>query len=292
VSAEERSSNEHPPGRFASLAPRAGVAVVLVPILIWAGIRASWEIWLIVNLSFAIAIGEWRGLARARGRRIPLPLFAAAVLLAVNTGFCPDPAAPLFALTLALMLLAIERTLRPPVEGMAADLGTTLTGLLYLGLLGSFIPKLLLITVPGHPSPSYMSIGSASFFILFITTWATDTAAYFSGLLLGRHALFPAVSPKKTVEGLVGGVLGAALAGWIASQSFAPFLRPWDGIGLGAALALIGQLGDLVESSLKRDAGVKDASSILPGHGGMLDRLDSLLFTAPCAYLYLRIVLG
>ncbi len=276
--------------RFSSLLPRALVALVFVPILIWAGLRASWQIWIIINASFALATIEWHKLVSAKARRIRPSLFGAAVLLVLNTGFCPDPTALPLALALSVMAIAIDRTLRPPVEGMAADMGVALAGVLYLGVLGSFLPRLLMIPGGMRATTEGIPIGAACFFMLFLMTWCTDTAAYFSGLLFGKRPLLPAVSPKKTVEGLAGGVAGAALGGWIASATFAPFLDPWHGLGLGAALAVIGQLGDLVESSLKRDAGVKDASNILPGHGGILDRLDSLLFTAPCAYAFLHLV--
>lgn len=188
------------------------------------------------------------------------------------------------------MVIAVARTLRPPIAGAGADIGAALFGLIYVGALGSFIPRL--ISLPSGPEVAthYLSVGTAAFFLFFLMTWATDTCAYFAGLLLGKHPLFPSVSPKKSVEGLIGGVAGAALFGWIGSRTFAPFILGWDAIGLGATIAVVGQLGDLVESALKRDAGVKDASSILPGHGGILDRLDSLLFAAPCVYVYLRYV--
>lgn len=276
--------------RFATLLPRALVAVVFVPILIWAGLESSWQIWIIINASFALATVEWHRFAAAKARRIRPSLFGATVLLVLNTGFCPDPTALPLALALSVMAIAIDRTLRSPVEGITADLGVALAGVLYLGVLGSFLPRLLTIPDGLNAITNSVSLGSASFLMLLLMTWCTDTAAYFSGVLFGKHPLMPAVSPKKTVEGLAGGVAGAAFGGWIASVTFAPFLGPWHGLGLGAALAVIGQLGDLVESSLKRDAGVKDASKILPGHGGILDRLDSLLFTAPCAYAFLHLV--
>lgn len=277
-------------GRFSSLGPRVLVAVLFVPVLIWTGIQAGWGIWLLINGAFLVAVHEWSNLFRAQGRRVHTLTQGVGILLVLNSGFCAAESALPLAAALAVILISIERVLRAPTDGVTADLGAALAGVLYVGVLGSFIPRFLLIPTPNEYFNHYISVGSASFFIFFLMTFAADTFAYFAGLLLGRHPLFPRVSPKKSVEGLVGGALGAALVGWIAALTFAPFLHSWDGLGLGAAVAVIGQLGDLVESSLKRDAGVKDASSVLPGHGGVLDRLDSLLFAAPVAYAYIRFV--
>jgi phosphatidate cytidylyltransferase len=245
---------------------------------------------MLVNAAFLLAALEWLALSRAQGRRVQPWMQGAGMLLVLNSGFCPAEMA--FPLTLvgSAMVIAIARALRPPIVATGADIGAALFGLVYIGALGSFIPRLLLL--PAHPDVPvrYVAVGTAALFLFFLMTWATDTCAYFAGLLFGKHPLFPRVSPKKSVEGLIGGVAGASLFGWIGAQTFAPFILGWDAVGLGATIAVIGQLGDLVESALKRDAGVKDASSILPGHGGILDRLDSLLFAAPCVYVYLRYV--
>jgi phosphatidate cytidylyltransferase len=109
--------------------------------------------------------------------------------------------------------------------------------------------------------------------------------------LIGRTPLLPRVSSKKTWEGAFGGVLFAALAGWIASQTFAPYLDAPRAIAVGGLVSLVGLLGDLFESMLKRDAEVKDTSRIIPGHGGVLDRFDSLLFTVPLIYYFLKFVI-
>lgn len=124
--------------------------------------------------------------------------------------------------------------------------------------------------------------GLAYFLFLLVTMWSTDTFAYFVGRALKGPKLWPAISPNKTISGGVGGVLGAMVVGWVFASLMHVPLIPW--ILLAALLSLLGQLGDFVESGLKRSLDVKDSGVILPGHGGVLDRFDSFLFTAPIAY--------
>jgi phosphatidate cytidylyltransferase len=132
--------------------------------------------------------------------------------------------------------------------------------------------------------------GAPVLFLLMLTVMVSDTAQYYTGRLLGRRPLAPTVSPKKTMEGAAGGfVFGTALfmvagAWWLPSMSLP--LRA----GLGASIVALGIAGDLFESMLKRSAGVKDSSALIPGHGGVLDRIDALLFAAPVYYIVLRYV--
>src|SRR5581483_3526302 len=123
--------------------------------------------------------------------------------------------------------------------------------------------------------------------LLFAIIWVGDTAAYYGGRALGRHLLAPTVSPKKTVEGAIAGLAGSVVVGAVCGVWFLhqPMLNM---IGIAAVTAVAGQIGDLAESVLKRSAGVKDSSSILPGHGGILDRLDSLFFATPIFYWLLN----
>jgi phosphatidate cytidylyltransferase len=116
--------------------------------------------------------------------------------------------------------------------------------------------------------------------------WFADTGAYFTGRTFGKAKLYPAVSPGKTRAGLWGALAFAALAGVLASTTYLPQLPLLAGILLGLVAGLLGQLGDLVESLLKRSVGVKDSGKLIPGHGGLLDRIDALLFVSPTVYLY------
>lgn len=161
------------------------------------------------------------------------------------------------------------------------DAGANLLAALYTGWLFS---QLYLIR--------NISVSGGFFFLVFllVCNWASDTGAYFTGRTLGKIKLAPQVSPKKSVEGAVGGIVGASLAA-LALQGLAPEGSLLAYGTLGALISVIGQLGDLAESAMKRYAGIKDSSNIIPGHGGILDRFDSVLLTAPLAYYYISLVI-
>lgn len=128
--------------------------------------------------------------------------------------------------------------------------------------------------------------GIALIFFVLLITWLADTGGFVFGLSFGRHALAPTLSPKKTIEGLIGGVIFSVLGAIISHFWFVPFFSMWECVILGVGLALIGALGDLAESAIKRSVRIKDSGTIIPGHGGVLDRVDSLLLTAPVFYYY------
>jgi len=154
----------------------------------------------------------------------------------------------------------------------------TLFGVLYLGLTLSTLSMTRLLP-----------LGEWLIFFLLLVTWASDTGAYIVGTLYGRHRLAPTISPKKTVEGLVGGLIGAIIVAYAARWWFLPEFSGLDCLVLAILLTITGLWGDLTESAMKRSVGMKDSGRILPGHGGMLDRLDSLLFTAPVFYYYVTL---
>ena len=124
-------------------------------------------------------------------------------------------------------------------------------------------------------------------FFLFLVTWANDTAAYYTGMRWGRRPMAPVVSPKKTWEGAAGGLLVSVAAAFACHAWFVPSITTADALWLGLLMGIAAPLGDLCESILKRSAGVKESGSLIPGHGGILDRIDSLIFTTPAFYYYL-----
>jgi phosphatidate cytidylyltransferase len=178
-----------------------------------------------------------------------------------------------------LAILSIPLLVKMPLQESLKEGAITLTGLLYIGLTLSYLVMIRLL-----PQGEWL------LFFLLLVTWAGDTGAYYVGTLCGQHALAPRISPKKTIEGLVGGLLGAMIFAYVSRWWFLPEFSSVDCIVLGVLLTLAGLWGDLAESAVKRSVGMKDSGGLLPGHGGMLDRLDSLLFTAPAFYYYVTLI--
>ena len=131
--------------------------------------------------------------------------------------------------------------------------------------------------------------GARLVIMVFALLWANDTFAYLTGRLLGRHKLFPRISPGKTIEGSLGG-LTLTLAGVMVFSHYTPWLPTTEAVGMGLIAVVCGTLGDLCESMLKRQAGVKDSGNLIPGHGGILDRFDSVLFTVPFIFVFLQLL--
>jgi phosphatidate cytidylyltransferase len=178
-------------------------------------------------------------------------------------------------LVTVVAILSMPVVLHMPLRESVTDAALVLTGMLYIGLTLSYLVRIRLLPQ-----------GELLLFFLLVVTWTADTGAYYVGTLYGRRALAPRISPKKTVEGLIGGLIGATIIAYAARWSFLPEFSYPDALVLAIVLTLAGLWGDLVESALKRSVGVKDSGGLLPGHGGMLDRLDSVLFTAPAFYYY------
>ncbi len=162
----------------------------------------------------------------------------------------------------------------------------SVVGVIYVPFLLSHLILLRAVNTPlsnGLVTP-WVSSGFAWIVFALATTWLGDTFAYFVGRSLGRTPLAPHISPKKTWEGSIGGLIGAALTGLGCVYLFGLPISPMAGAVLGAVAGIIGPLGDLAESQIKRQIGVKDVGSLLPGHGGILDRIDSILFMVPVVY--------
>ena len=137
-----------------------------------------------------------------------------------------------------------------------------------------------------------LSEGPFLIFFVLLVTWGGDAAAYYVGKTFGVRPLAPILSPKKTIEGLIGGIIAALLIAWCSSIWFVPIFTFSDCIILGIGLTVLGLIGDLSESAFKRQAGAKDSGSLIPGHGGFLDRIDSLLLTVPTFYYYMVVIKG
>ena len=244
----------------------------------------------IALMSLIVAVGVWEffELARRKGARpnAPLGIFLALCLLcgmALHVRMGERGASPGVLLGLLLLILFTARLFRRSSASPLLDLSAELAGIAYVAGLGSF-PILLRNYRPiSHPTDAVHLTA-----LVFITIWAADTFAYLIGSGLGRHKLWPRVSPGKSVEGVAGGFLGALIA-TLWGVRVLDFLSVGEAAILTFLVIIAGVIGDLVESALKRDAGVKDASRIIPGHGGVLDRFDSCLFVFPAVYAYVSL---
>ncbi len=204
------------------------------------------------------------------------------LLLLVNVFFhYLDTYYLILALTIILTLFELFRN-----KGSAIlNIGATLLGILYIG----FFADALLSIREFYPRIDYLyQRGGFLIISILAAIWICDSAAFFGGTSLGKHKLFPRVSPKKSWEGAIFGFFFSILTMLLAKVIILDFLSWTSVVIFGIIIGTIGQIGDLVESLFKRDAGVKDSSGIIPGHGGIFDRFDSLLYTAPVILLYLK----
>lgn len=269
-------------------------AAVALPILILS-IILPWYIretvWIFVGLAIlalGAALFEFFSLTKKLELKADagVAYIGAGVLTFAFAVDAPAMAPDLLILVLALVIIAvlISQTFRfqKDFSKMLAGIGVTILGVLYVAFLGGF----LIATRIGFENVPGLSTDLLLFF--FLVMFGSDAGAYFSGKALGKHKLIPKISPGKTWEGLIGGIVAAAGLGALATWWFFPELPYKFSIPLAVVMAIVGVLGDLAESAMKRGANAKDAASILPGHGGLLDRLDSLLFNAPILYYFAR----
>lgn len=210
--------------------------------------------------------------------------FGAAILIVAFIFDAPAKAPDVLLLSVAIFIIVtlISQTFRFQVDfsKMLTGVGVTLLGVFYIIFLGGF----LIAIRTGFET--FLSTKLLGFFFLVIM--GADTGAYFAGKSFGNRKLAPKISPGKTVEGLIGGIAASLLFAVLAHYWFFPELHLKFALPLAGVMAIVSVLGDLAESAMKRGSDAKDAANILPGHGGLLDRLDSLLFNAPILYYFAR----
>lgn len=263
--------------------PRTITGLIMAAVLFLA-IFVPWLAWVLIIFLAAsafIGVAEYHNLAVRAGVKAnkPLLFLATAALLAdayfAHLEHFPHIVILSLALTAAIYVLTVD------FAGSLAGGAATLFGALWAGL-----PMALGITILNQKHGNFI-VGT-----LFAINFMTDIGAYIIGCNLGRHKLCPRLSPKKTIEGSIGGLvfaqLGALFCWFILGMVNAQVFTLGELLMMGVLFGATGQIGDLVESGYKRDAGVKDSGSILHGHGGILDRMDSLIFSLPLLYLYLR----
>jgi len=272
----------------AALLPRVLVGAAGIPLLAFAAIRGGTALLILVDLLIVLGLWEFYRLLAAKGIRPHVMVGIGGGLFLSWQIYFSWSIGVRALLTVVVLVVMASALLRREGRGAIADVAGTLLGMLYVGLLSGYF--FLLRNLPGRMSGRHQD-GGWILLSVFIITWVYDTGAYGVGLLWGRHPLLPRVSPKKSIEGAVGGLFWGLLAALLLSRlCFPELLSLRDFLMIAMIAGLIGPLGDLAESLLKRDAQIKDTSGILPGHGGVLDRFDSLLFIVPVVYWYLEYV--
>jgi phosphatidate cytidylyltransferase len=258
---------------MSSFLSRIAVAIVGLPIvlgLVWAG---GWWLFALLATAGVVAVHEFVTMARPLRPLAPAVYVGTflALLGAQRGGVVWMVAGFLASFIVAFALNAISRTRAPAT----AAVGSTMLGAAWIGLGLAF----LLLLRREHVEPRLLA------FTVLLTVFAADTFAYFAGRLFGRHKMAPTLSPGKTWEGFVVGSLAGLFVAFIALYSDRDhYLKIWEAVVLGIVVVLVAVAGDLFESMLKRDMQVKDTGRLLGGHGGVLDRVDALLFAAPAAY--------
>lgn len=276
-------SSEPVPAAKKSRAGRNLPAAILVGLALLGLVGASlyWRpepFVLLVTLLMWAALWELRQAFARRSLRLPMvPLFVGAAGMLVSA-YRGGPEALFVAFILTVAATVVWRALDGSGLGAVRDSAAAIFASAYIPFLGGFV--MLMLTQPDG------EIRVALFIMLAV---ANDTGGYIAGVLLGRHPLAPTVSPKKSWEGLAGSIILATAVGVLGSV-YGLGAGPLLGVALGVMTAVTATVGDLAESLLKRDLELKDMGSLLPGHGGVLDRLDSLVISAPFVYLVLSVV--
>jgi phosphatidate cytidylyltransferase len=269
------------------LPARVLTAVVAVPILLWVLLAGSANDWFVVVLcAAAIGLYEFYDMTLDEGGRPVGAMGIALGTLMLPAIYYSPPGAEqswLFALlTLVTVFLGVFLAVLMSygrVERAMGYFGAGIAGVFYAGFMIMFLA--LLRRDAGD-------LGGEWILLVLGIVWGGDTGAYFAGRAFGKHKLAPVVSPKKTWEGGLGGLIASVGVAFAIVALTGISLPPAYVVGLAVPAAILGQLGDLAESLLKRSVGVKDSGVIIYGHGGLLDRIDALLFAAPYAYFYFR----
>ena len=267
----------------ATAKPRRGytrelTAIIGLPPLIWIiGWAPEWVYVAMIAVVASLALWELLTLGAHKG--YPIYRVISVVLGLIILGTFLSDAVSVEAGVFATLLLipAVYVFGNSPLEEALPATAVCTLGTLYIAMLAGALLRLRL---------DFADSGPKLIFFLLIVVWACDAGAYYVGSKLGRRKLSPRVSPKKTVEGLMGGIVASVIAAVIIHFTFFPAFPLVHAVIAAALLSVAGVIGDLAESLWKRSAAVKDSGTLIPGHGGFLDRLDSILFTAPLLYGY------
>jgi phosphatidate cytidylyltransferase len=278
-----------------NLAQRFLVAIVAVPILlVILHYHRPEPTWALIFVASLLAMREFFAMtlpAEDRGPALVIGALASAAFYWLDPLALPH-GSPAFLARLSLEGSALAVAIAVVVPGLyylfrfrdipsvASRFGATVTGIVYAGFLATYLAKLKLLD-PNQAGDTVL--------LVLLVAWLADTGGYFAGRFLGKSKLYEAVSPKKTWAGAWGGIAGSVLGVAVLKLGFADWLTWIDVFAIAIPGGILGQLGDLAESLIKRSVGVKDSGALLPGHGGILDRIDAVLFIAPYVYAYLAL---
>ncbi len=261
-----------------NLALRVVVTIIGIPLVLVLLLTGTWGVVALAAVLSLLGAIEWADMTGLRKTPVLYVLTVAGTMALVVVGYIQR--ANLWSATVAaISVLAFVGTLmgRWKEHGVIRPLGASIAGVVYVGFFALMIPI------------RRLQDGDALLVSVLFMIWLCDTAAYFGGSLLGRHPLAPSISPKKSFEGAIFGFFGSiagGIVGWLVFQPTSFIIAEYA--FLGAAIGIVGQVGDLAESAVKRETGIKDSSRLLPGHGGVLDRFDSLLFALPAVWFWLQ----
>ena len=267
---------------------RAPVTLIGIPSLIAFTLYTYDVFMLFFTIAGLLILGEIYKISRANGTNPNVYLGFTLYLALVRDQLFNAGDHLGYLLVAATLLLLTWEMFRKKMH-VLENIALTFFASIFVGLAMSYFIKLQQMGYEGQGG----HLGGYAVLAVFIGVWSCDTLAYFVGSAIGKHKIFPRVSPNKSWEGSIAGLLGSFIAFiLIVKAGWLPGLGYPDALALGLITGVAGQLGDFAESMVKRDAGVKDSSNLLPGHGGAWDRLDSILFAAPLSYLYLTLVVG
>ena len=269
----------------------SGTIYVALIVLVLA-LSIVWGLWVLLSFFAVAGIIEFNQLTRVNRPyifRIVLDCAAAVWLLyaTAQSGMAITLGLGIYIPYMLYLLYVVCRSTFLPHKDMLPSLGNSLIGQLYIAVPLALAIRLTLTINPFFPITHYNGM---LLLAIFIFIWVNDTGAYLVGSRWGKTPLAPSISPKKTVEGSIGGLLLALLSAVILRLLLFPELSWLHILLIAAVVAIFGTIGDLFESSLKRQAGVKDSGKLIPGHGGILDRIDSFLLAVPAVYLLLRLL--
>jgi len=265
-------------------------AAIALPVLIASIVYPPLKMLFVVLAvgAVVVALYEFWFLAKRQGARPDVVVGYAATAAVIAAFFLNEPTWLLIIVPVFVAAaLAAEMLRGAPFDKMMLSTGATVLGVLYVAVLGSHLVAVRTgFDLVRSPVPGSYTLSTHLLSFFFLVLMGSDTGAYYTGRALGRHKLAPNISPGKTWEGAAGGMAASLLMAALAHYWFFPEISLVAALALAAVMNVLGVVGDLVESALKRGAKAKDAAQILPGHGGFLDRLDSLLFNAPLLYYF------